>query len=223
VSPKNSDVLDRNQFRANLLEYTRRAFRLLPPLARPRILDVGCGSGVSTLELARLSGGHVVAVDIDRQALDKLINKAASDGLSSRITVVQRSMLEMHFPPSSFEIIWTEGAITFIGFERGLREWRSLLVPEGYLVVHDALSDLQRKIESTRTCGYAILGQFELSQDVWWKEYYVPLKRHVEALQALGSRDKRVISVINTAILEIEEFDPKSDRFGSVFFILKRV
>jgi ubiquinone/menaquinone biosynthesis C-methylase UbiE len=195
---------------------------MLPHSDKPCILDIGCGSGVSTLELARLSGGDIVAVDIDKGALSKLINNAERQGLSSRITVVHSSMLEMDFPPNSFDIIWTEGAISYIGFERGLREWRGLLVSDGYLVVHDALSDLQRKIESTRTCGYAILAKFELSPDTWWDEYYAPLKRELEVLQEVGSLDERTISEIKAAEREIKEFDCENDRFGSVFFVLKR-
>jgi ubiquinone/menaquinone biosynthesis C-methylase UbiE len=50
--------------RANLLSYTRKAFHMLPPLVEPRILDIGCGTGVATIELARLSGGIIVGVDI---------------------------------------------------------------------------------------------------------------------------------------------------------------
>lgn len=223
MSPKNSNVFDRDQFRANLLSYTRRAFRMLPQMTRPRILDVGCGSGVSTLELARLSGGNIIAVDIDREALSKLINKATNEGLSSRVMVVHSSMREMDFPPNRFDIIWTEGAISYIGFERGLREWRGLLVPDGYLVVHDELSDLQRKIELTSICGYSMLGQFKLPPDVWWKEYYEPLKRQLGALQRVSFLDKKVINEINAAAHEIEEFDHECDRFGSVFFILKKI
>ena len=123
---------------------------MLPELVEPRILDIGCGSGASTLELARLSGGDIVAVDIDKEALDKLVKKAEIEGLSSRVTVVHSSMLEMDFPSNSFDIIWSEGAISYIGFERGLREWRGLLVPDGYLVIHDAMSDLHQRFGWTQ-------------------------------------------------------------------------
>ena len=222
MSRQDSETFNRDQFRANLLGFTRKAYRMLPQLDKPRILDVGCGSGVSTLELARMSGGDIVAVDIDRGALDKLINKAESEGFSNSITVLHSSMLKMDFPPNSFDIIWTEGAISYIGFERGLSEWRSFLAPEGYLIVHDAMTDLPRKIGLTCTCGYTILGQFELSPDIWWDEYYVPLKRQLETLRGVGSLDKEVINEIRTAKREIEEFDYESDRFGSVFFVLKR-
>jgi SAM-dependent methyltransferase len=223
VSPNNSNVLDRDRFRANLLSYTRKAYRMLPELVEPRILDIGCGSGVSTLELARLSGGDIVAVDIDKEALGKLVNKAEIEGLSSRVTVVHSSMLEMDFPSNSFDIIWSEGAISYIGFERGLREWRNFLIPDGYLVVHDAMSDLRKKIEFTSACGYTMLGQIELSPDIWWKEYYEPLQRQIKKLRGTSPSDKIMVNEIEAANREIEEFDPKCDRFGSVFFILKKV
>ena len=44
------------------LEYTRWAFESLAGLARPRVLDVGCGRGAPTLELARLGAGRVVGL-----------------------------------------------------------------------------------------------------------------------------------------------------------------
>ncbi|HUU44873.1 MAG TPA: methyltransferase domain-containing protein [Acidobacteriota bacterium] len=215
-------TFDRDRIRSNLLPYTRKAFGLLPKLSRPRILDIGCGSGAATLELARISGGDIVALDIDKDALDRLVTKAKEEDLLSRITVVHASMLEMDFPPNTFDVIWTEGAISYIGFERGLSEWHRLLMPEGYLVVHDAVSDLQRKIELTHTCGYTILGQFELPPDIWWNEYYAPLKRELETLKGAGSLDQRVANEMKTAEREIAEFDSESDRFSSVFFVLKR-
>ena len=45
------------QLRLRALEHTRKAFALLPAIDRPRILDIGCGRGLQTMELARLSGG----------------------------------------------------------------------------------------------------------------------------------------------------------------------
>ena len=47
----------KDKIRKRLLKYTRKAFHILPQMNKPRILDVGCGSGIPTLELARLSQG----------------------------------------------------------------------------------------------------------------------------------------------------------------------
>ena len=58
--------IDRDRFRAQLLKYTRRAYHMLPKLEKPRILDVGCGSGIPTLELAKLSEGEIMGIDINQ-------------------------------------------------------------------------------------------------------------------------------------------------------------
>ena len=43
-------------------KYTRKAFTYLKNLSsEPFILDIGCGYGVQTLELARISKGKIIA------------------------------------------------------------------------------------------------------------------------------------------------------------------
>jgi tRNA G46 methylase TrmB len=49
---------------------------------KPRILDIGFGSGVPTLELARLSHGDVMGIDIDQPALDEFAGKIKKAGLT---------------------------------------------------------------------------------------------------------------------------------------------
>jgi len=56
-------------------KYTRKAFRMLPELDKPRILDVGCGPGGPTLELARLSQGKVIGLETQQPFLDRLTRK----------------------------------------------------------------------------------------------------------------------------------------------------
>ncbi len=217
-----SDPLNRDHIGANLLEYTRKAFRLLPPLDKPRILDIGCGSGRATLEIARLSGGEVVALDIDRQALERLDRQAARAGLSGQVTTVRRSMKSINFPSESFDIIWAEGAISFIGFKRGLKKWRRLLVPDGYLVVHDALSGLQDKIDLVARCGYTLLDHFELPTDIWWEKYYTPLKEQLERLRKVELPSRQIKTAIKSAEREIKNFDLTNDQYASVFLIMQK-
>ena len=54
-------------------ESTNRAFKSLKNLpAKPRILDIGCGPGMQTIELAKLSGGQIEALDNHQPFLDQL-------------------------------------------------------------------------------------------------------------------------------------------------------
>lgn len=222
MSDSDRNTTGRDRWRANLLRFTRRAYRMLPDLDKPRILDIGCGSGVATLELARLSGGDVVALDIDAVALDRLRARAAEENISGRVTVICISMEDMAFPAGSFDLVWTEGAMAFIGFERGLSRWRTLLVPHGYLVVHDTLAGWQKKLESARACGYAVVDRFDVSADTWWNEYYAPLKRRLEELRATNPTDPSVVAEMAAAERDIGEFDIHDDRYASFFLILKK-
>ena len=67
--------IEKDSLRKHLLKYTRKAFRMLPQLDKPRILDMGCGSGVPTLELARLSKGEITGIDIDQRSLYRLTRR----------------------------------------------------------------------------------------------------------------------------------------------------
>ena len=117
---------------------TRRAFALMTALpAQAAILDVGCGPGMQTLELASLTDGKVTAVDTHQPYLDELCRQARDRGLSHRIETINRSMQELGLEDASFDAIWSEGAIYVMGFENGLRAWRRLHKPGGYIAVSE--------------------------------------------------------------------------------------
>ena len=54
------------------------------------ILDLGCGTGKQTLPLAQVAGegGHILAVDISLEALDKLFQAAKELQVENRISVL---------------------------------------------------------------------------------------------------------------------------------------
>jgi len=136
---------------------------MLPEIDRPRILDVGCGSGIPTLELARLGQGEVIGIDIDQPALDKLTRKVKEAGLADQVQALNCSMFDMDFPDNSFDILWSEGSIYEIGFQKGIRGWKRFIKPGGYMVIHDEQGNVKDKLEQISNCGYELLGYFMLS------------------------------------------------------------
>jgi ubiquinone/menaquinone biosynthesis C-methylase UbiE len=118
---------------------TRKAYSYLPTLPKDaKILDIGCGSGSQTRELANLTSGIITAVDNYQPFLDTLTTWAQKDGLSERIRPLYASMDSLPFEKEQFDLIWYEGAIFIIGFEKGLATWKPLLKKGGYMVVSDA-------------------------------------------------------------------------------------
>jgi ubiquinone/menaquinone biosynthesis C-methylase UbiE len=214
--------MDRDVVRRRLLKYTRKAFRMLPKFDKPRILDIGCGSGTPTMELARLGQGEVIGIDIDQPALGKLNRKIREAGFTSRVQAVNCSILDMSFPDESFDIIWSEGSIFVIGFEKGLREWKRFLKPNGFMVIHDEKGNIEEKIEQISKCGYKLLGYFVLSQNTWWAEYFAPLEKLVAKYQRSYTDDPQALEELNQARRELEMFRNNPERNNSVYFVIQK-
>jgi serine/threonine-protein kinase HipA len=216
---------------------TLRALRMLPgPPSRPRILELGCGSGAATLILARETGGHVTAVDMHQPFLDDLERRADAAGLAGQIATRRQSMDALEDPPASYDLIWSEGAIYLLGFERGLRLWR-LLPPGGCVCVTEAtwLSDdppgeardywaeaypamgtIEQNLGRARSAGYEPLGTFALPRRDWEAEYYRPLEARMEQLRG----DPAFAEIVAETEREIALYERHGDAYGYVFYLL---
>lgn len=214
--------IDRDSSRRRLLKYTRRAFMMLPRMDRPSILDVGCGSGVPTIELARLGGGRVVGVDTDQASLDELEEKIRAEGLSGRVEARRGSMLGLGFPDDSFDIIWVEGAVRAIGLEGGLREWRRLLRRGGFLVVHEEVRQVSGDLGKIPALGYRLVGSFMLPVDAHWVEYYEPLEGRVKALYEKHGGNPEALGELDRVRDEIEMVRGKPEEFQTAFYIIQK-
>jgi len=214
--------IDKDLIREGLNEYTRKAFHVLPKLDKPRILDVGCGSGVPTMELASLSNGQIIGLDIDQLLLDKLTRKIEKAGLSGRVKTMKCSMLDMDFPDGSFDIIWAEGSISIIGFKRGLEEWQRFLRPNGFLVVHDEIGNITEKLGQISSCGYDLLEYFTLQEDIWWIEYYGPLEKRINEIRTKHTDDSEALMALDNDQREIDMFKKNPRLCCSVFFVMRK-
>jgi len=225
------------------LSYTRKAFRMLPTLDRPRILDIGCGLGGPTLQLARLSQGNIIGIDIDTPSLDEFTDRIKETGISDRVRAVNCSMFDMDFPDESFDIIWAEGSIWRIGFDKGLREWRRFLSPNGFLVVHEmvwlrpnppkavhdywtrfyaGITTVPDNIERVPGCGYDIIGYFALPENALWREYYGPLQKHVKELRMKYADDPGSLAMLDREQREIDLYKQSQRWYGSAFFVMQK-
>ena len=214
--------LQKDKVRKRLLKYSRRAFRMLPKLDKPRVLDIGCGSGVPTMELARLLNGEITGLDINQDLIGVLRGKIKKAGVSDRVRAIRSSIFDMEFPEESFDIIWTEGSIYVIGFKKGLQEWKRLIRPGGFMVVHDEMGNVKEKLKRISTCGYELLGYFMLDTDVWWNEYFAPLERLVNETRTKYADDQEVREALNQAQSEMDFFRKFPERNRSVCFVMKR-
>ena len=83
---------------------TRKAYMMLEGLPEhPRILDIGCGPGMQTIELAKLSNAQIVALDFHQPFLEQLKKSIKKEGLVDRIEAVNGDMLNLNYEDHSYD------------------------------------------------------------------------------------------------------------------------
>jgi ribosomal protein L11 methyltransferase len=81
---------------------SRLCIELLAGAPRGSLLDVGCGSGVLAIAAVRLGFGPVVAVDVDRVAVETTRANAAANGVTLEAQVLDA--LEAPLPPADVAV-----------------------------------------------------------------------------------------------------------------------
>lgn len=224
---------------------TLKALDMLPVLdARKSILDIGCGSGAQTIDLAMATDARIVAVDNHPPFIDQLVRRAADLGLEDRVKGQVGDMNDLPFPEGSFDVVWSEGSIFIMGFARGLASWRRLLKPGGFLVVSEFcwlrdnppaelweifrdgggdVGDVQSRRDAVAPSGYRLLDDFVLPSSVgWWENYYVPLAACLEQFRKAHEKDPEALDVASGCRREIDLYLKYPDAFGYVFFVMER-
>ena len=111
-------------------EVTLKALSFIDNLTdKSLIADLGCGTGGQTMVLAEHAPGKITGLDFLPGFVDIFNRNARQTALQDRVKGIVGSMDNLPFQEGELDLIWSEGAIYNIGFERGLNEWRKYLKP----------------------------------------------------------------------------------------------
>ena len=217
---------------------TLRALSLCPLPEGPAVADLGCGSGASALVLARKLQVPILALDADGTALDDLWEAARSQGLLPLVNPRTGDLADPGIPKGSLDLLWSEGAITHVGWAEGLRLWRDLLRPGGILAITDAtwfeddpplearrawenwypgMGTEAAKLRIARDLGLEVLGHFRLPSQDWW-DYF----DQVEARCRQCDGDEGLADVIARVRGETDLYRRTGHSYGYVFYVLRK-
>jgi SAM-dependent methyltransferase len=116
------------------------------PKLRGRILDVGCGDGITALGVALRTGcEELVAIDpfrgFDRLPAILAANHLPPDAVPKRVKYLPEDANFLPFPDDSFDVVISWAAVEHFagGYLQALREIKRVLRPDGLLFIHPGL------------------------------------------------------------------------------------
>ncbi len=225
-------------------EATLKALSFIPALdEKARIADIGCGTGGQTMILAQNTNGNIVGVDLFETFIDKFNENVEKFHLQNRVKGEIGNMENLPFQEDAFDLIWSEGAIYNIGFERGLIEWRKFLKNGGYLAVTEAswftnerpkeieefwrvypeIDTISNKIAQMQNAGYIPEAVFILPENCWTEHFYTPLEKTQAAFLQKYSGNETAENLIEYMRLEVKMYEKYKEFYGYVFYIGRKM
>lgn len=220
---------------------THQALSYIPDISSDfRIADIGCGTGSSAIQLAKETHASVLAIDLFPEFLEKVKANAISIGVADNVSTLLADMTHLPLKEESLDMIWSEGAIYNIGFEKGLHEWRRFLRSKGYIAVTEStwLSDSRPKeiedfwmdaypqidtFENNKAkfvnAGYRLIGSFTLPTECWTTNYYEPQVKAKEIFLNRHRGNSTADELIKNLQREAELYAKYHQYYGYVWYI----
>jgi SAM-dependent methyltransferase len=208
-----------------------------------KVADIGCGTGASTLILARLLNAEITAVDFLQDFLDVLKTRTGNAGVEGKVTPLCASMEELPFEDEEFDVIWSEGAIYNIGFEKGVADWRRYLKPGGLLAASEItwitngrppelqdhwdseypeIDTASAKIKVLEENGYSPIGYFVLPEYCWIDNYYKPMLAGFQAFLGRHGNSEEARAIVEAERHEIELYEKYKAHYSYGVYIARK-
>jgi ubiquinone/menaquinone biosynthesis C-methylase UbiE len=209
-----------------------------------KIADIGCGTGASTLLLARLLEAQITAVDFLQDFLKVLDGRAENMGLSEKVTPLCCSMDKLPFGDEEYDVIWSEGAIYNIGFERGVIDWNRYLKVGGLLVVSEItwltalrppelrkyweneypeIDVASSKIGILEQNDYSPIGYFVLPEHCWLENYYRPMQNSFKDFLNRNGNSEEARAIVEAENQEFEMYIKYKDYYSYGVYIARKL
>ncbi|SEM71842.1 Ubiquinone/menaquinone biosynthesis C-methylase UbiE [Syntrophus gentianae] len=226
-------------------EVTIKALSFIDNLTdESKIADIGCGTGGQTMVLADHTSGHITGIDLFADFIEIFNANSRQRILQARVEGVVGSMDRLAFQNEELDLIWSEGAIYNIGFERGINEWHRFLKPGGYIAVSEAswftekrpveidrfwkdaypeIDIISNKVGQMEKAGYIPIATFVLPENCWIEHFYAPQVSAQEKFLKKYAGNKTAEELVENQRHEAELYYQYKEFYGYVFYLGKKV
>lgn len=226
-------------------EITLKALGFIDNLTgQSRIADLGCGTGGQTMTLAEHTLGEITGLDLFPDFIHIFNRNAARRNLQDRVKGIIGSMDNLPFEKGTLDLIWSEGSIYNIGYERGLNEWREYLKTGGYIAVSegswftdtrpDEINDfwmdaypeidtIPNKVAQMQKAGYIPVASFIVPEYCWTEDFYAPQVAAQEKFLKKYAGNKTAEEFIANQRHETQLYHKYKEFYGYVFYIGKKI
>lgn len=222
---------------------TYRALQLCTDLpAKPKILDIGCGSGNNAVDLAKMCAATITAIDIYEPFLQEARERAQAAGVADRIVTQKEDMAKLPFNAEEFDIIWSEGASYIMGFDAALTYWKQFVKPKGYLVLSEAvwlrddnhgelqsfwkeaypaMRNSEKNIIAIKEKSYTLVGNFVIPESDW-NTFYEGLELHIQKLPPVLLKEPYAEDILALIHREIQLYRRFRGHYGYEFYVIQK-
>lgn len=227
------------------IEVTIKALSFIDHLTNEsKIIDVGCGTGGQTMVLAQHAPGHITGIDLFPTFIDHFNANAEELNLSHRVNGIVAPMENLPFSENEIDLIWSEGAIYNIGYEKGLYEWHKFLKKGGYIAVSEAswftderpeeiesfwmdaypqIDTIPNKVAQMQKAGYIPVATFILPENCWTDNYYSQQVTVQEYFLKKYPGNETAEALVAEQRHESLLYNKYKDFYGYVFYIGKKL
>ena len=210
---------------------------------RLKIADIGCGTGVASIFLAKQLNANITAVDFLPEFIDVLEQTIKTEDLSNSIKTLVCSMDNLPFENEEYDVIWSEGAIYNIGFQRGVNEWKRFLKQDGLLILseitwltEDRPAEIQNhwdseypeidtasgKIRVLEKAGYSPIAYFYLPKNCWLDNYYRPMQSRFSSFLERNKNSNNAQEIVEAEKNEIDLYERYKDYLSYGVYIARK-
>jgi len=208
------------------------------------IADIGCGTGGQTIVLAQNAPGMITGIDLFPRFIELFNRNARNLNLQEKMKGIVGSMDNLPFHEDKLDLIWSEGAIYNIGFEKGLNEWRKFLKTGGYIAVSEAswftgerpaeiddfwqdaypeIDTIPNKVAQMQRAGYIPMAIFVLPENCWTEHFYAPQATVQEVFLKKYEGNKTAEEFIANQRHETQLYFKYKAYYGYVFYIGRKI